>query len=94
MKRTIKRISADSPWFMIYYDHDPKIWTDAALLPWDGKRGTSYPYDTSKDRFAYYIAADNTVYYSEQDGSDAQIWCPGCQLARHCHHLWQVRQRM
>jgi len=68
-------------------------WTDAALIPWDGKRGTDTPYNTESENFNYYIAADNTVYYCQKDGSDAGIWCPGSSLQSHCRRLSQITAR-
>ena len=64
----------------------------ADLIPWDGKRGTSYPHEPNPG-FNHYIDAQNTVYYSELDNSDARIWCSGKDLNRHCHHLAQIAAR-
>ena len=64
----------------------------ADLLPWDGKRGTSYPVDLNPS-FEHYIDADNNVYYTDANGVNARIWCGGKRLNAHCHHLAQIRAR-
>lgn len=63
------------------------------LERWDGKRGTEYPYNVRDSRTAYYIAPDNTVYYSDVDGNNAGIWCSGSRLNAHCQHLNAVLAR-
>ncbi len=63
------------------------------LIRWDGKRGTSYPYDAAGESFEMYIDADNTVYYANNNGIDARVWCSGSRLNQHCHHLMQIRAR-
>ena len=65
----------------------------ADLIPWDGKRGTDYPYEPIVT-FNYYIDANNTVYYTNLDNTDARIWCSGKELNRHCHHLAQIAARL
>lgn len=64
----------------------------ADLIPWDGKRGTAYPYDMC-ETFEYYQDAENTVYYTDKDGANARVWCSGSRLAAHCHHLYQIQNR-
>jgi hypothetical protein len=64
----------------------------ADLIRWDGKRGTSYSYNTG-DSFEYYIDAANTVYYTDGDGKDARVWCAGKRLNDHCRHLAQIMAR-
>ena len=64
----------------------------ADLIKWDGKKGTSYPYELN-DTFNYYIDANNTVYYTGKDDDDCRIWCSGKDLNRHCHHLAQIKAR-
>ena len=66
---------------------------DTALLPWDGKRGTSYPYDITGESCEYYQTAEGTVYYTDKGGIDARIWCSASRLNAHCHHLHQVFSR-
>ena len=64
----------------------------ADLIPWDGKRGTAYPYDMN-ETFEFYQDAENTVYYTDKDGANARVWCSGSRLAAHCHHLHQIHNR-
>ena len=66
---------------------------DAALIRWDGHRGTSYPYDSMCSNFEFYQDAKNTVYYTDKDGVNARIWCPGDRLNTHCHRLQQIKAR-
>ena len=68
-------------------------WKNAALIKWDGKKGTTYPYNVDGSSFEYYIAADNTVYYTDKGGKNARVWCAGNKLAQHCHHLQQIEWR-
>ena len=74
------------------YDHTG-ILKDASLLPWDGKRGTCYQYDTAASGFEYYIDAQNNVYYTDANGKDARYWCSGKRLNAHCNHLQQIKAR-
>jgi hypothetical protein len=64
----------------------------ADLIKWDGKRGTSYPFDVS-GRFEYYIDAENNVSYSDAGGKNLRPWCPGRSLNAHCRHLAQIAAR-
>lgn len=64
----------------------------ADLLPWDGKKGTQYPYNPCSS-FEYYINAENTVYYTDKGGVNARVWCSGSRLNAHCHHLYQIANR-
>lgn len=64
----------------------------ADLVPWDGRRGTSYPYNVADVQTAYYIDAKNNVYYSVPGGHTA-LWCAGEELNRHCHKLMQIAAR-
>lgn len=66
---------------------------DAALIKWDGKTGTKYPYTNFCENFEMYQAANKTVYYTDIGGNDARVWCSGRDLNRHCHHLQQIAAR-
>lgn len=75
-----------------------RVWSNGTVIDqnlerWDGRRGTDYPYNVRDSRTEYFIAPDNTVYYSEVDGSNARIWCPGSRLNAHCQHLQAVLVR-
>lgn len=67
---------------------------DAALVKWDGRKGTEWAYNTEadKDYCLYCIDAKNNVYYSVY-GGDTGLWCNGQQLSRHCHFLQQIKAR-
>ena len=64
----------------------------ADLIPWDGKRGTSYPVDLNTS-FEHYIDSENTVYYSDIGGADARVWCGWKRLNAHCQHLAAIKAR-
>lgn len=66
---------------------------DAALIKWDGKRGTSYPYNVENENFDYYIDAKNAVYYADKNGENLRVWCPGNRLNAHCKRLNDVLNR-
>lgn len=63
----------------------------ADLIPWDGNRGTDYPYNVNNANFEYYIDAKNTIYYTDRGGIDARIWCAGKELNAHCKRLNQIK---
>lgn len=64
----------------------------ADLVVWDGKRGTSFPYSVDGTETAYYIDAENNVYYSVPGGNTG-IWCGASRLNSHCHRLAQIAAR-
>ena len=65
----------------------------ASLVKWDGKRGTSYPYENRCENFEMYQDADNTVYYTDKGGINARVWCGGSRLSAHCKYLQQIAAR-
>lgn len=66
---------------------------NASLVKWDGKKGTSYPYNPDNENFEHYIDANNTVYYTDKGGINARVWCPGSRLNAHCKYLQQIAAR-
>ena len=66
---------------------------DASLVKWDGKKGTSYPYNPDNENFEHYIDANNTVYYTDKGGINARVWCGGSRLNAHCKYLQQIAAR-
>lgn len=76
--------------FYALYNGD--VLADAALVEWDGKRGTEYPYTIDPNYCRYYIDSKNTVYYSVIKGGSG-VWCSGSELNRHCHRLAQIAAR-
>ena len=45
----------------------------------------------ASDRFDYFIDEGNTIYYKEKNvENELKVWCPGADLKKHLHHLWQV----
>ena len=79
-----------SGFYALTWASDGKI-VRADLVPWDGKRGTSYEYDTSGET-DYYIDAENTVYYAVNGGGTG-TWCNGNRLNAHCRYLQQIKAR-
>lgn len=81
-----------SGYYAIYDDEkiDP---TNVSLIKWNGQRGVLHPFNTDNGPWDYFIAPDNTVFYTEQGGINARIWCPGSRLAAHCCKLAQIAAR-
>lgn len=65
----------------------------ADLIPWDGKRGTSYPYEITSECFRYFIDASGTVWCTENSSDTIHIWCGADRLNAHCHYLHQIAHR-
>lgn len=86
-------IKFESGFYGIQVISSGAIWR-ADLIKWDGKRGTSYPYNIDDEsNFEMYIDADNTVYYTDKGGQNCRVWCPGSRLNQHCFHLHQINAK-
>lgn len=69
-----------------------EVWR-ADLVQWDGKRGTSYPYEITSECFRYFIDASGTVWCTENSSDIIHIWCGADRLNAHCHYLHQLAHR-
>lgn len=80
-----------SGWYAAVWNDGTLI--DGALMKWDGKRGTNYPYNVNgTENTNYYINAKNDVYY-QIEGGYTGIWCSGKKLNSHCRHLQAIKER-
>lgn len=65
----------------------------ASVTRWDGRTGTAYPYNTAGIGFEYYRTARGDIWYTDEGGKNARIWCSAERLAQHCHRLHQIAAR-
>jgi hypothetical protein len=89
MTETIKKLP--SGFYAIMRGAD--VWR-ADLVPWDGKRGTEYPYNVNATEcFRYFIDASGTIWCTENSSDRVHIWCGASDLNRHCAHLHRLLNR-
>jgi hypothetical protein len=65
---------------------------------WDGydkNRNERTRYDTTSDRFTYYIDEGGAIYYTDNETptEPPRIWCPPSMLTAHLMRLYQIKNR-
>lgn len=62
---------------------------------WDGSEPSGrFKFDTTSERFRYYIDDGGTVYYTiPEEPEKYLVWCPAGRLTKHLHHLEQIKAR-
>lgn len=70
---------------------------NAALVQWNGSaKNTDINYFDicgTDNRFEYYQDSEGTVYYTDENGQNARVWCPAESLRKHLCDLKRILKR-